>query len=185
MGVDFNIPPSSPPQHDTYDRPGASCSYLIQLRAQASSQKSTRTGQQGCGGWAGRVVLRIVFFFRQQNSLFRQFHRFFAKWGLFFANFFDHARVSVSPSGVSFPPSGVSFSTGYLTLRYRVQHQALLHLAWAPRLHRHWRRDSSSWQRAALVICAATITGIASSSAGGAAPLPQPAATPPPAEPAL
>ena len=59
--------------------------------------------------------------------------------------------VSVSPSGVSFSPSGVSlagsFSPGYLTSLYRVQHQALLHLAWAPRLHRRRRRDRSSWQR--------------------------------------
>ena len=45
-----------------------------------------------------------VFFFRQQNSLFRQLSPhffakwglFFAKWDLFFANFFDHARVLYS-----------------------------------------------------------------------------------------
>ena len=49
-----------------------------------------------------------VFFFRQQNSLFRQLCCFFAKWGLFvakwglfFANFFDHARVLYSEPSAS------------------------------------------------------------------------------------
>ena len=42
-----------------------------------------------------KAVEDQLFFFRQQNSLFRQLCCFFAKWGLFFASLYVHKSPAV------------------------------------------------------------------------------------------